>query len=134
MKKLTLAAATLLVALSGCNTCSNLTQRITGHFGKGLGNCRLNGAQDVGAPCDAGCEGPESAAPCSTCGQSAGYGSYDGMVVGGSDGIVTGTYDGIPSGATISTVPSTTLPSGTYLTNPGSSSIRGESVTPRPAN
>lgn len=155
MRKMTIVVAALMLSFTGCQTCNNLTQRVTGHF-KGafskfgncslgncsLGNCGLGGASNVGAPCDAGCEsgyGPMND-PCQPCGESARYGGYDDVV--GGDGVIIGSYDGVPSGSTItspSTImapgsTSTSIPSGSYLGNPTPAGTRQESVLPKLAN
>ncbi|MCU0710077.1 MAG: hypothetical protein MUF23_17485 [Pirellula sp.] len=142
---MTLVVATMMLSLTGCQTCSNWTRQLTGSvqgcFGRlgncSLGNCRLGGANNVGAPCDAGCESahgpmsPMDGGACSPCGESsANYGSYDGVVIG--------SYDGIPTGATISTpsssVPSSGISSGSYIGSPTPAGIRGETIVPKPAN
>lgn len=149
MKKMTIVAACLLLSLGGCQTCNSLTQRVVGHFrggmsglgNCGLGNCRLGGANNIGAPCDAGCDGGvgPTGDPCQTCGETANYGSYGG--IGESDGVVIGSYEGVPTGSSISTpstIPSsgatTTIPSGSYLGSPTPSGSRGESILPKLAN
>lgn len=146
MRKMTLVVATMMLSLTGCQTCSNWTRQLTGSvkgcFGGlgncSLGNCRMGGANNVGAPCDAGCEGghaPMADAGCVPCGETANYGSYDGIEIG--------SYDGIPSNATISTpstsipssgVSSSIMPSGSYIGSPTPAGIRGESIVPKPAN
>jgi hypothetical protein len=157
MKKMTIVVATMLLSLAGCQTCNTMTQRLVGHFqgsmGRlgncglgncGLGNCQLGGGNNVGEPCDAGCQ--EGAAPmtdpCQNCGQTANYGGY-GEYSSTSDGVVIGSYEGYPSGATISSpstiVPSpgstiTTPPSGSYLGSPSSAGSRSESILPKLAN
>lgn len=156
MRKMTVVLATMMLSLGGCQTCNNLTQRVTGHF-KGafgklgncslgncrLGNCGLGGAGNVGDPCDAGCEGGYGPATdgCQPCAENARYGSY-GEVMGEQDGVVIGSYEGTPRGATMST-PSTimpqsgtssTIPSGSYLGSPSASGSRGESILPKLAN
>ncbi len=145
MKYTTLVFASLMLTMSGCQTCSNWTRSIAGQTSScfsGLGSaatggcrsCRAKNADNVGAPCDAGCESaPAPNAACSTCNQTANYGGFESSA-GNYDGIVTGSYEGIPSGTSYSTVPSTTVPSGSYIGNPSGSSLRsGETIVPKPA-
>lgn len=141
MRKMTMVVAAMMLSLTGCQTCSNWTRSITGHVKgafSGMGNCRMGGAHNVGAPCDAGCEAPMAPvdAGCSTCPQSAGYGGYEGTGVSYDGGVVTGVYDGIPTGSSISSSPSissSAIPSGSYLGSPTPAN-RGEVVHPKPAN
>jgi hypothetical protein len=80
-----------------------------------------------------------AAGECSTCGETAGFGSYDGGTVGGFDGMVTGSYDGIPSSSipmgstTIPMGSSSAVPSGSYLSSPTPAVVR-ETIVPKPAN
>jgi hypothetical protein len=150
MRKMTIVVAALMLSFTGCQTCNNLTQRVTGHFkgafGKlgncSLGNCGLGGEGNVGAPCDAGCEGGYGPMndPCQPCAESARYGGYEDVV--GGDGVIIGSYEGVPSGSTMtgsSTIvgpgsTSSTVPSGSYLGSPTPAGTRTESVLPKLAN
>lgn len=157
MRKLTIVVAAMMLSFAGCQTCTNLTQRVTGHFkgafskfgncgmgGCGRGNCGLGGADNIGAPCDAGCEGGYAPAndACETCGENARYGGYD-QVMGSGDGVIIGSYEGVPTGGTITTpstivtpsgTTSSTVPSGSYLGSPTPAGSRGESILPKLAN
>lgn len=138
MKRTTLAIATLCLAFTGCQTCGTWKPNLLGKFK----SC-LHGATNLGAPCDAGCEGSGPAVDsCQGCSESAGYGGYGETVIGSyetpasvgisdsSGGISIGTPitsgSTLPSGSTL--LPGSTLPS------TGSSPVRGETIRPKPAN
>ncbi|MFN7628810.1 MAG: hypothetical protein ACK5PZ_18450 [Pirellula sp.] len=133
MRKTALVTTAFVLTLTGCNACNSMRQSVTGLF-RGCGR-----ANNVGAPCDAGCE-MGAAAPCDPCAQSsAHYGGYDDAIVGttyegGISGSYAGTVDGVtigsPAGSTISTIPS-----GSYIGSPTPAAApRTEMVRPKPAN
>ena len=135
MKRSSLAIAVLALAFTGCNTCS--TWRPANMFGK-FKSC-LHGANNVGAPCDAGCEtgGMEG---CQSCGETARYGGYGETVIGSYETPISSSVSGGTSGISIgSSIPSgSVLPpttTGGYTTSPNpASSIRPETIRPKPAN
>lgn len=131
MKRTTFALAALALAFTGCNTCGTWRPNLLGKFK----SC-LHGASNIGAPCDAGCEtGAPPADGCQGCSESANYGGYGETVIGSyetpmSSGIPS-TSDGVSIGSPVSSgsiLPGTTLPS----TSP--STLRGETIRPKPAN
>lgn len=134
MKRSILALTVLTLAFAGCNTCGSWRP----NFG-GFKSC-LQGASNVGAPCDAGCEAGH-AEGCQNCGQSssANYGGYGETVIGSYESPMSSSLSGSADGISIgSPLPSGTVPSGTSLP-PGSFSgatnpIRGETIRPKPAN
>jgi hypothetical protein len=63
MRKTALVTTAFVLTLTGCNACNSMRQSVTGLF-RGCGR-----ANNVGAPCDAGCE-MGAAAPCDPCAQS----------------------------------------------------------------
>jgi hypothetical protein len=127
MRNTTLAIAAILLGFAGCNTGGNCTSMRPSIFGR-MGNC-LGGANNVGAPCNAGAS---SGSHCDPCGETARQSGYGEQVIGSYEtpmgSTVGGTIDGIPVGSSV-------LPPGAYIGSPTPSSInRGEVIRPKPAN
>ena len=129
MKRTTIAVAALALAFTGCNTCGTWRPGILGKFKSCLG-----GATNVGAPCDAGCEGPAGHAEgCQSCAESANYGGYGETVIGSYDTPVSsGASGGISIGSPVSSG-SSILPGGSLSTG-SPTPLGGETIRPKPAN
>lgn len=133
MRNKNLAIAAMMLAFTGCNTCGSCNTGRPSIFGR-LGSC-LGGANNVGAPCDAGAGAGAGGAHCDPCTETARYGGYGEHVIGSYETPISGSVGGTLDGVTVGS-PVQGLPAGAYVGSPTPATVRapGEMVRPKPAN
>jgi len=133
MKRTTLISASLLLAFAGCTCGQGWRPNFLTRFSD-----RIHGVNNVGEPCNAGCQdaaaAPIATGGCNTCGTTGvNYGGYEQQIGDSYEvpmGTPVGNYNSAPQ--SYATGPSTAYPAQTYQPQ---GSVRGtESIRPKPAN